>query len=95
MSKSRHQKPCVCPVDVARLNRVALAHSRDLISALLPGGATSGPQYVVRFRPIDASFQSSSTAASADFAIVAHGDDLIGFVAHNYLRLEPRSFGVE
>jgi hypothetical protein len=88
MSKSRHRKLCVCPVDVARLNRVALAHSRELISALLPGGVTSGPQYVVPL-PADRRVLSIflDSGKWSDFAIVAHGDDLIGFVAHDHLRL--------
>ena len=36
MSKSRHRKPCVCPVDLARVNRPTPLRSRELIPVLLP-----------------------------------------------------------
>jgi hypothetical protein len=36
MPKSRHRKPCVCPVGVARPNRPALLRSRELIPVLFP-----------------------------------------------------------
>ena len=39
MPRSRNdRKPCVCPVDFDRVNRVALTRSHELIAALLPGG---------------------------------------------------------
>jgi hypothetical protein len=91
MSKSRHnRKPCVCPVDFDRVNQDALARSRELISALLPGGVTSGSQYVIP-RPASRRLLSIflDTGRWSDFAIVAHGDDLVGFVAHA-LRIPQR-----
>jgi hypothetical protein len=36
MSESRHRKPCVCPVDVARVNRPAPLRGPELVPLLLP-----------------------------------------------------------
>lgn len=36
MSESRHRKPCVYPVDVARVNRPAPLRGPELVPLLLP-----------------------------------------------------------
>jgi hypothetical protein len=79
-------KPCVCEVDFDRVNRAALARSRELISALLPGGVTSGTQYVIprqKDRPLLSIFLDSGRWS--DFAIVAHGDDPVSLVSHVFV----------
>jgi hypothetical protein len=84
MSQSQDNwKPCVCEVDFDRVNRAALTRSHKLIPTLLPGGVTSGTQYVIprrRDRRLLSIFLDSGRWS--DFAIVAHGDDLVGLVAH-------------
>lgn len=86
MSPSRHVwKPCVCPVDFERVNRAALARSRELIPALLPGGVTSGHQYVIA-RLSDQRVVSIFLDRGnwTDWEIVAHGDDAVRLIAHSF-----------
>jgi hypothetical protein len=83
MSRSQDNwKPCVCEVDFDRVNRAALARSREFIPALLPGG-TGGRQYVVA-RPNDQRLLSIflDSGKWSDFQVVDHGGDLIGLIAH-------------
>jgi hypothetical protein len=84
MSQSQDNwKPCVCPVDFDRVNRVGLARSHELIAELLPGGLTSGAQYVVPSRDerrLISIFVDSGKWS--DFDVVAHGDGLVGLAAH-------------
>jgi hypothetical protein len=83
MSQSQDWKPCVCQVDFDRVNRVALTRSHELISALFPGGVTGGTQYVIPRRK-DGRLSSIflDSGSWSDFAVVAHGDDIVGLVAH-------------
>jgi hypothetical protein len=80
---SESWRRCVWPVDFDRVNRAALARSRELIPWLLPGGVTSGTRYVIprqKDRRLFSIFLDSGRWS--DFAIVAHGDDLVGLIAH-------------
>jgi hypothetical protein len=85
MRVSGHLKPCVCKVDFDRINREALTRSRELIPALLPGGVSGGRQYVIprqKDRRLLSIFLDSGRWS--DFAIVAHGDDLVSLVSHAF-----------
>jgi hypothetical protein len=96
-------KPCVCEVDFDRVNRAALARSYELIPALFPGGVTSGPQDVVP-RPNDRRLVSIflDTGKWGDFAVVAQGDKIEGFIAQAFnitrrdaARLITATLGIE
>jgi hypothetical protein len=84
MSQSQDNwKPCVCLVDLDRVNQAALSRSHELIPALLPRGVTSGAQYVVPSRDerrLISIFLDSGKWS--DFDDVAHGDGVVGLVAH-------------
>jgi hypothetical protein len=85
MSRSRYGwKPCVCPVDFDRVNRAALARSRELVPTLLPGGVTTGHQYVIP-RLNDPGIVSifRDRGNWSDSEVVAHGDDAVGLIAYS------------
>jgi hypothetical protein len=83
MQKRRRLKRCVCPVDLNHVNHAALSRSHELIPAILPRGMTCRTQYVVPSRDkrrLVSIFLDSGKWG--DFAILAHGDDLVGLIAH-------------
>jgi hypothetical protein len=84
MSQSQDDwKPCVCPVDFDRVNQVALTRSHELIRALLPGGVTSVTQcFIPRRKDLRLISIFLDSGRWSDFALVAHGDDIVGLVAH-------------
>jgi hypothetical protein len=87
---SRSRKPCVCPVDFDRVNRAALARSRELIPTLLPGGVTTGHQYVIpRLNAPGIVSIFLDRGKWSDWEVVAHGDDPVGLIAHT-LGISPR-----
>jgi hypothetical protein len=70
---------------IAHVNQAALARSRELIATILTSSVTHGTQCVVPSR--DGKRLISifpDTGQWAVFDVVAHGDDLVGFVQHHY-----------
>jgi hypothetical protein len=85
---SESWRPCVCEVDFDRVNGAALTRSHELIPALLPGGVTSGTQYVIprqKDRRLLSIFLDSGKWS--DFEVVAHGDDLVDITQRDTARL--------
>lgn len=76
-------KRCACPAVFDRVNQAALTRCRQIIAALLPNGETSGTQYVVvdqdERRIISVFFD---TGKWIELDAVAHGDGLVGLIAH-------------
>jgi hypothetical protein len=76
----RRERHCV-----SHVNQAALARSRELIATIMPSSVTHGTQTVVPSR--DGRRLTSIFPASgkwAVFDVVAHGDDLVGLVAHAF-----------
>jgi hypothetical protein len=72
----RRERHCV-----SHANQAALAQSHELISRLLPSGVTHGTQFVVpKGRRLLSIFLDSGKWS--EFDVVAHGDGLVGLVAH-------------